>query len=140
MTIELTFDTTGINWHLAAQIFERAPLGTRQPEKLKTAFTNSDVVCFAWDGSVLVGMGRALSDGVYQSVIYDLCMLPEYQSRGLGSRMMQAIMELANTENVTLWSVPGKEPFYEQLGFRHMLTSMGKFKNPQGMVEKRYIR
>lgn len=139
MDLELRFNTKGVDWHDAAVIFEQAPLGSREPAILERAFANSDVVCFAWDGDKLVGMGRALSDGTIQAVIYDLCMLPRYQGKGLGSRMLEAIMDKAGVPNVVLWSVPGKEGFYERFGFRTMRTAMARFATPETSIENGYI-
>lgn len=137
--IRLDFTTQDVNWAEACTIFERAPLGTREPEVLQPTFENSDLVCFAWDGDTLVGMGRALSDGLVQSVIYDLCMLPEYQGKKLGTRMMTAMIERLNTKTVVLWSVPGKEDFYARLGFKSMLTAMALVENPEETAGKGYI-
>lgn len=140
MPVELRFDTSGVNWEEAAAIFERAPLGTRKPETLKGTFENSDLVCFAWDGDILAGMARSLSDGHVQSVIYDLCMLPEYQGKHLGTRMMKEMMSRLGTPSIVLWSVPGKEAFYEKFGFKPMLTAMAKFEDPPAMAAKGYIK
>lgn len=101
-TISLTFTADSVDWEDAASIFERAPLGTREPGKLERTFLNSDLVCFAWKRETLVGLARALSDGEAHSVIYDLCMLPEFQGQGLGTRMMEAILERLATPNVVL--------------------------------------
>ncbi|MGL1861653.1 MAG: hypothetical protein OCC46_03915 [Pseudodesulfovibrio sp.] len=38
MPVELRFDTNGVDWQEAATIFERAPLGTRAPDKLERCF------------------------------------------------------------------------------------------------------
>lgn len=137
--ITLQFDTEGVDWRVAADIFEKAPLGTREPESLKRAYENSDLVCFARDGDRLIGMARALSDGVYQSVIYDLCMFPEYQRRSIGTRMMREILDRLDTPNAVLWSVPGKEPFYAAFGFAPMLTAMARFENPAKSAAQGYI-
>lgn len=139
MSIELKFDTKNVDWTVAADIYEKAPLGTRQPELLERTFHNSDVVCFAWDGDTLVGLGRALSDHTVQTVIYDLCMLPLYQGKKLGSRMLEAIMEKAGTPNYVLWTVPGKEGFYERFGFRPMCTAMASFEDPARSTGNGYI-
>lgn len=139
MGIELRFDTEGVDWNKAVEIFERAPLGTREPDTCARAFANSDLVCFAWDGDVLVGMGRALSDGERQSVIYDLCILPEHQGNSLGQRMMKAMLKRLDTPTIVLWAVPGKEGFYEKFGFRPMLTAMALFEDPEGSAQKGYI-
>lgn len=140
MAITLHFDADGVDWLAAADIFEKAPLGVREPESLEAAYRNSDLVCFARDGEKLVGMARALSDGVYQSVIYDLCMLPEYQGKGLGSRIMQGMLDRLSTPSVVLWAVPGKEGFYERFGFAPMLTAMARFGNPEQSAADGYIR
>ncbi len=140
MNIELKFDVSGVNWEKATDIFERAQLGTRQPDVCKRTFANSDLVCFAWDGKTLVGMGRALSDGERQSVIYDLCIMPEYQGKKIGNRMMTEMLERLDTPTTILWAVPGKESFYERLGFRPMLTAMARFEDPESSAAKGYIK
>ena len=139
-TVRLSFTTEGVDWTEAASVFERAPLGTREPSILKTTFENSDLICFAWDSDRLVGVARALSDGLVQSVIYDLCMLPEHQGKGLGTRMMQEMMSRLNTRNTVLWAVPGKENFYARLGFRPMLTAMAMVEDPEKTASQGYIR
>nr|WP_321258965.1 GNAT family N-acetyltransferase [uncultured Pseudodesulfovibrio sp.] len=138
--IKLRFDTTGVDWAVAATVLERAPLSTREPHKIQTAFENSDLICFAWHDNELVGMARALSDGVYQSVIYDLCILPEHQDKGLGSRIMKALTKRLNTPSVVLWSVPGKEGFYARLGFNPMLTAMALVEDPERTAKNGYIQ
>ena len=140
MNIELKFDVSGVNWEKATDIFERAQLGTRQPDVCERTFANSDLVCFAWDGKTLVGMGRALSDGERQSVIYDLCIIPEYQGKKIGNRMMTEMLERLDTPTTILWAVPGKESFYERLGFRPMLTAMARFEDPESSAAKGYIK
>jgi predicted N-acetyltransferase YhbS len=135
----LTFESEGIDWTEAASIFERAPLGTREPDVLRKTFENSDLTCFALDGDTLVGIARALSDHTVHSVIYDLCMLPEYQGKGLGTRMMEAMLERLGTPGVVLWSVPGKEPFYARFGFKPMLTAMARFEDPERSAAGGYI-
>jgi GNAT superfamily N-acetyltransferase len=137
--ITLTFETEGIDWEEAASIFERAPLGTREPDVLRRTFENSDLTCFAWDGETMVGIARALSDHTVHSVVYDLCMLPEYQGQGLGTRMMKAMLERLGTPNVVLWAVPGKEPFYARLGFKPMLTAMALTEDPEKTAAMGYI-
>lgn len=140
MDIDLRFDMEGVDWTEAATIFEKAPLGTREPEQLKRTFLGSQLVCFAWDEDILVGLARALSDGQVQSVIYDLCVLPEYQGKSLGKRIMEDMMERLNTPNIVLWSVPGKEGFYAKLGFNPMLTAMARFENPEQSAERGYLK
>lgn len=140
MSIKITFNAEGVDWHKAVKIFERAPLGTREPKTCKQAFDASSLVCFAWDGDTLIGMGRALSDFVRQSVIYDLCILPEYQGKSIGKQMLGEMLDRLDTPTTVLWAVPGKEGFYAQFGFKPMLTAMARFEDPEASAAKGYIK
>ncbi|SMF35460.1 GNAT family N-acetyltransferase [Desulfovibrio gilichinskyi] len=139
MEIFLRFDLENIDWKSVCEIFEKAPLGTRDPVKLMIASENSAVVCFAWDSNRIIGFGRALSDGVTCAAIYDLCLLPEYQSKGIGRLIMNGILEKLQNQNVILYAVPGKQGFYEKLGFKTMLTAMGSFIDMEKMKQMNYI-
>lgn len=125
VNILLTTEIGRISWPELSRVFELAPLGKRRdPEKLKLAFRNSQLKVFAFDGEHLVGAGRALSDGVWRAAIYDVAVLPDYQGRGIGSRIIRHLVENANADVIMLYAVPGMESFYERFGFRKMKTAM----------------
>jgi ribosomal protein S18 acetylase RimI-like enzyme len=130
MGIEIRFGTDRLDWGAVCRIFERAPLGTRDPEKLRRSAENSYVVCSAWDGEVVVGYGSAISDGEYHSAIYDVVVLPEYQGRGVGRAIMQALLGRLPRGSVLIYVVPGREGFYRKLGFANLATGMGIFPDP----------
>ncbi len=139
MSVTLRFECHGVNWEQAASVFERAPLGTREPEKLKRTFEKSSLVCFAYDKDIIVGLARALSDFEAQAVIYDLNLLPKYQGKGLGTRIMKELLERLNVPTIMLYAVPGKEAFYKHLGFHSMNTAMGRFVNLEKMRQGGYV-
>jgi GNAT superfamily N-acetyltransferase len=139
MAIRLKFDTGGVDWSEVVEVFRRAPLGTREPEKLQRACENSFVVCFAYDSDTLVGMGRAISDGEYYASVYDIVVLPEYQGRGVGKAIMGAIHERLPVNATTLFSVPGKEPFYKKCGYHKLLTGMMRSKDSEQLRTAGYI-
>jgi len=91
MKIEYKFELDEINWSDAVALFKFAPLGVREPAKLRKSCEKSYLTCFAFDDSRLVGMGRAISDGEYQAAIYDVVVLPEYQGRGIGKDIMKQL-------------------------------------------------
>ncbi len=136
----LSFSSGGVDWAEAALVMERAPLAVREPERLKRCFERSYAACFAYDGERLAGLGRALSDGEYQSALYDICVLPDYQGRGLGSRIVGALLERLPEHGAILFAVPGKEPFYKKFGFEVMATAMGRFALRESMAEAGYFR
>lgn len=76
----------------------------------------------AYDGAKLVGCLRILSDGYYFGTITELLVLPEYQSRGIGSSLLQ--LAKANTPTMLYFgSQPGVEGFYEKNGCRKGMQS-----------------
>lgn len=70
----------------------------KRAEILPEAFKNSLAVLAAFDGERLVGLIRAVGDGVSILFIQDLLVLPEYRRLGSGSRLIRAL--LAKYENV----------------------------------------
>lgn len=64
-----------------------------KPELLQKALSACHSLVSAWDCEKLIGLGNALSDG-YLVVYYShLLVLPEYQKRGIGTKLMQLLME-----------------------------------------------
>lgn len=130
---------TTVDWHRLVEIFRRAPLGDREPARLRKIFEQSTVCCFAYDGCDLVGAGRAISDRISYAAIFDIVVAPEYQGRGVGKELMQRLMRAAEAPNVILHAVPGKEGFYAKLGFRKMRTAMARFAFPEIQHRGGYI-
>ncbi len=138
--ISFTRDLNRIDWDEAAEVIRQAPLGTREPAKMKKAFSNSFIAVFAFDGERLVGMARALCDGEYQAAIYDMAILPEYQRQGIGKRIVEQICDGLPVPNIILFAAPGKENFYKMLGFRVMLTGMAKFEGRLADARAGYLK
>ena len=69
----------------------------------------------AYDGSRLVGCLRVLTDGYFFGTITELLVLPAYQRRGIGSRLLQLAKEHAPTL-LYFGAQPGMEAFYEKTG------------------------
>lgn len=131
MEIDIRHGTDGIDWEEVCNIIRLAPLGTREPEKMKRAAENSFVVCSAFNRDKIVGFGRAISDGGYQSAIYDVVVLPNFQGFGVGKLIMDSLLEkLPRTGPILIYVVPGKQSFYRKFGFRNLKTGMGLFPDP----------
>ena len=76
----------------------------------------------AYDGNVLVGCLRILSDGYYFGTITELLVLPEYQHQGIGSKLLQLAKD--NTPTMLYFGAqPGIEAFYEKNGCQKSLQS-----------------
>jgi ribosomal protein S18 acetylase RimI-like enzyme len=133
MNLRLQFDTKNINWNLVTGILQEVGMACYSSEIHKRAFNNSHTVVFAFDEETLVGFGRAISDGEYQSAIYDIAVSPNYQGKGIGKIIIQAIVKNTPNCNFILYASPGKEKFYEKENFKRMKTGMALFINEKRM-------
>ena len=139
MTVQIKYGSETINWIDLCELIRVSPLGTRDPSRLKNATENSFAVCSAYASDKLVGFGRALSDGEYQSAIYDVVVLPGFQGKGIGKLIMDSLLERLPREATTLiYVASGKQSFYEKQGFRHLKTGMGLFRNPEKAKKNGY--
>jgi ribosomal protein S18 acetylase RimI-like enzyme len=130
------FDDAGIDWNELSRFYRIAPLGEKKAEDLKLCFTNSMFKCFVFDGDVLIGVGRAVADGVDCSYLCDVAAHPDYQRRGLGKAIILKLKELsANHRKIIMYANPGKEGFYRKLGFLPMRTAMAIFQNQEKAIE-----
>ena len=66
---------------------------TRSPQMFERAYENSFLKIAAFDGEQLIGMVRVVGDGASVVLIQDLLVRPEYQRKGIGSKLMRAVLE-----------------------------------------------
>ncbi len=130
------FDDILIDWNELSNLYKIAPLGNKNPDDLKMAFSNSMYKCFVYDSDKLIGVGRAIADGVDVSYLCDVAVHPEYQRCGIGKQIVHKLLEFSEGYNKTLlFASAGKEPFYAKLGFDKMTTAMAIFKNRERVLE-----
>ena len=75
------------------------------------------------NGEQVIGMGRVIGDGGCFCQVVDICVLPEFQGRGLGSRIMAEILryirnELPETCYVSLIADGDARHLYKKFGFK----------------------
>lgn len=132
MTFTWSDSIDRLDWQELSDLYRVAPLGNKDPADLKVAFSNSMFKCFAYEGSKLVAVGRALADGRDCSYICDVAVLPSHQGMGLGKEVVSRLVQLSKDHRkILLYAAVGKEPFYRKLGFKRMTTAMAIFKNQE---------
>lgn len=94
--------------------------------ELKQMCMNSWYSVYAFEADKLVGMGRIISDGVVTGVICGVCVLPDYQSKGIGKKIINRLVQYCEQKRVIpqLLCVEELEPYYEKLGFRKFSAGM----------------
>ena len=70
----------------------------------------------------VIGCGRVVGDGGIYFYIQDIIVLPEFQGRGLGRRIMDAVMSYLSSHAhpkafIGLMAAKGTDRFYEKYGF-----------------------
>ncbi|MCB5251407.1 MAG: GNAT family N-acetyltransferase [Candidatus Cloacimonadaceae bacterium] len=81
--------------------------------------------CFViaiYEGEI-IGMGRAISDGVSDAYIQDVTILEQHRGNGYGKGIMQKLLQYLREQGlqwIGLISEPGYERFYQALGFAVM--------------------
>jgi GNAT superfamily N-acetyltransferase len=76
----------------------------------------------AWEGEMLVGCLRILGDGYFFGTITECLVLPSYQNKGIGSKLLSLAKEHTPT-SLYFGAQPGVEPFYERNGCQRSLAS-----------------
>lgn len=67
---------------------------TNRPDMLEHAFEHSLKILGAHDGEKLVGIIRAVGDGYSVLFIQDILVLPEYQRKGIGTKLLETMLSL----------------------------------------------
>ena len=91
---------------------------------LKKCLANSDVVVSIWSENNIVGFGRALSDGVYRGVLWDIVIDQNHQGKGYGKLIVKKLLsskKIKNTKKVYLMTT-NKKLFYSQIDFKEVST------------------
>lgn len=127
MNVKIQRNCENINWNDVQNILKNVGMSYVDINTHKISFENSYTVVFVFADDTLIGFGRALSDGVRSSSIYDVAVLPEYQGKGIGKLIIENIIKNTPNCNFILYASPGKESFYKSLGFYKLNTGMGYF-------------
>ncbi len=90
-TYALTADTPGVEEY--RELRRLAGMSTKTREAAQRGLPNSLFAATVRDGDLLVAMGRVLGDGGCNFEIVDVAVHPDYQRRGLGTRVMRALMD-----------------------------------------------
>ena len=136
MDMIVRLDCAGVDWTTVSETLKCVGMAYHEPDMHQKAFEASHTTVFVYHRDRLIGFGRAISDGLYQAAVYDCAVLPDFQGRGIGKTIMENIMQRVSHCNVILYASPGKEGFYQKLGFRKMKTGMAHFKKCTSMRER----
>jgi aralkylamine N-acetyltransferase len=92
-------------------------------ELIPSLIAGSQCFVVATDGRSILGMGRALSDGVSDAYIQDLTVRRDCRNRGIGKMILRTLLDRLHTDGIVwigLIAEPGSKNLYRRVGFREM--------------------
>ena len=96
----------------------------RKLKDLKNCLADSDVIVSLWSKNKILGFGRALSDGIYRSILWDIVIDHNHQGKGYGKLIVNSLLEskkIKQSEKIYLMTSNQKD-FYCQNGFEEVFS------------------
>ncbi len=107
-----------IDLYVASTLGARRPVDDRK--RMAAMLANANLTVTAWDGDLLVGIARALSDFSFVTYLSDLAVRESHQRRGIGKELMRRVQEAGGPDaKLLLLAAPAAEKYYPHVGFTH---------------------
>lgn len=106
-----------IDLYRASMLGERRPIDDR--DRFAAMLANANLIVTAWDGELLVGISRALSDYSYATYLSDLAVRVSHQRHGIGKELIRRTQTAAPRARVILLAAPAAELYYPHIGFHN---------------------
>ncbi len=109
------------------------PSGERDPEMAGAMIRGSHCFAVAEAEGRIIGMGRALSDGVSDAYIQDVVVDPAFRGRGIGSRIVADLVHRLRHDGIDwigLGAEAGTYDFYRKAGFTELPGCLVMLKKP----------
>jgi len=110
--------------------------GIDTPDQIERIIAGSHCFCIAVIGDNLIGIGRAISDGVSDAYIQDITVNEAFRRRGIASRIVDELVKRLQKDGlgwIGLIAERGTEQFYVRLGFAAMANSKPMLKMDHGL-------
>jgi ribosomal protein S18 acetylase RimI-like enzyme len=108
-------------------ILKRSTLDARrpvdQPERIQQMLDHGNVLVTAWNGDLLVGISRAVTDFSFCCYLSDLAVDKNFHHRGIGKELVRLTHEAAGMQTqLILLAAPAATEYYPKIGmtrFQH---------------------
>jgi predicted N-acetyltransferase YhbS len=112
-----------LNLDQVIELYRASTLGERRPvddrERMEKMLRNANLVITAWDGDLMVGISRSLTDFAYATYLSDLAVRESYQRQGIGKELVRRTKEKSGGATIILLSAPKAVDYYPRIGFTH---------------------
>ena len=104
------------------ELYRASTLGERRPvddrERMRLMLQNANLVVTAWDGELLAGIARSVSDFSYATYLSDLAVRLSHQKQGIGRELIRRTQALGGQAAVILLSAPKAVAYYPHIGMK----------------------
>jgi GNAT superfamily N-acetyltransferase len=108
----------------ALELYIDSTLGARRPvddrARMAEMLSHANLVITAWDGDLLVGISRCITDWVWTTYLADLAVRRSHQRQGVGKELMRHTQAAAPQAKLLLLAAPEAANYYGHVGFSHM--------------------
>ena len=107
------------------ELYQSCSLGARRPtddrDRMAAMLANANLVITAWDGELMVGISRSITDFAYVTYLSDLAVRESHQKLGIGRELIRLTQEAGGPQTtVILLAAPAAVDYYPRVGFtRH---------------------
>ena len=103
-------------------LYRASTLGERRPIDdeaiVSDMIRHANLVVTAWEGDLLVGIARTLTDFGYVGYLSDLAVRESHQNRGIGIELIQKTRERMGPRSMlVLLAAPRAVEYYPKIGF-----------------------
>ncbi len=107
-----------IELYVASTLGERRPVDDRR--RMETMMRSANIVITAWEGDLLVGISRSITDWAWMTYLADLAVRRSHQKQGIGKELMRRTQAAAPEAKLLLLAAPAAREYYPHVGFTHM--------------------
>lgn len=119
--IEYRTGRDGLDLDTVITLYRASTLGARRPvgdrDRMRAMLENANLVVTAWDGPLLVGIARSISDFAYCTYLSDLAVRDTHQRQGIGRELIRRSRDAGAPALLILLSAPKAVDYYPRLGF-----------------------
>lgn len=103
-------------------LYEQSTLGVRRPIDdpaiVENMIKHANLVVTAWDGDLLVGIARTMTDFSYVGYLADLAVRQSHQRQGIGIQLIAKTREkMGPRSKLVLMAAPAAVDYYPKIGF-----------------------
>ena len=104
------------------ELYRASTLGERRPiedrERMRLMLANANLVITAWDGDLLAGIARSVTDFSYATYLSDLAVRASHQKQGIGRELIRRTQVEGGRATVILLSAPKAVEYYPHIGMK----------------------